>query len=88
MLGKKFQQMAFSNIFLILSQKLGFDISCKLFPFCLHEVSDPTFEFSRKNIISLSSAEFTHSTVSVKLDCFLCHAFHIYRNLGLSAFMP
>ena len=32
----------------------------------LHEVSDPISRINKKNIISLSSAEFAHSMVNVK----------------------
>ena len=48
MLGNNFD-------FFFLFPKIGFDISNNL-----HEMSNPIFGKNKKNIIDLSSAEFTH----------------------------
>ena len=61
MLGKMFSRRQFGVFFLLLSQKIGFCISCKLSPeetICINFQSLCPGK-NKKNVINLSSAEFT-----------------------------
>ena len=51
--------------FFLFFQKTSFDISCKLSTICM-KCQILFFGLSKKNIINFSSAEFAHSTESVK----------------------
>ena len=69
MLGKKSADDIMNWFYSYVFQKIGFDIICKLSPQeNLHEMSDPIFwgKKNKKNIISLSSAEFAQRVVKVK----------------------
>ena len=63
MLGKIFSSDIL-KYFSYFSQKIGFDIACKLSP-CMNYQSLFSGK-NKKNIVNLSSAEFAHSGLSVK----------------------
>ena len=52
-----------ADIFFYFSQKIGFDISCKL---DLHEMSNPIFWENKKKDFEMSSADFFTSMLNVK----------------------
>ena len=62
MLHKNFRRYT-EKVFLILCQKIGFDITN------LHEMLKPIFWENKKNI-NLSSADFTQTVVKVKVSPF------------------
>ena len=64
-LGKYFSKQ-FLNIFLIFSQKIGFDISCRLSMTICMKCQSLFSGKNKKNIINLLSAEFANSMVKIK----------------------